>query len=215
MQLEGRDTQYRAALRKKDGDYAKLQESMRRAAQKESRSSSTRGIETTFELTPATRTGNGNAPLGGLMNEHSRRRTEELEKENASLRSMLVDLQVSLDGPLSFSRRGGKGMVVLQLDGLVCLLTSTSTYDGFMWGCRGSVRVGYINEYVTMSSDGSMGRVYICTGASLCLYVRYAMEVYQGEFLSLPDRYGRVDGRCKTKKLSVSSSRTSSVMSIS
>lgn len=94
VQLEGKDTQYRAALRKKDTDYNKLQDNMRRAVHKESRGAGARGIEATFELTPAACTGGGRAPLGGLMNEQTRRRVEELEKENASLRSLLVDLKV-------------------------------------------------------------------------------------------------------------------------
>lgn len=93
VQLEGKDTQYRAALRKKDTEYNKLQDGMRRVVHKESRAGP-RGIEATFELTPAVMTGDGCAPLGGLVNEKNRRRVEELEKENTLLRNMLVDLQV-------------------------------------------------------------------------------------------------------------------------
>lgn len=100
MQLESRDTQYRAAIRKKEVDYGRLQDSMRRAVQKDSRSSGgigkgVRGIEVNFELSPCeASTAGGRAPLGGMLNEQARGRVEELEKENTSLRSMLVDLQV-------------------------------------------------------------------------------------------------------------------------
>lgn len=85
-------------------DYNKLQDSMRRAVHKESRGAGARSIEATFELTPAFCTGDGRAPLGGLMNDQSRRQVEELERENASLRSLLVDLKVGRRCVLVFGR---------------------------------------------------------------------------------------------------------------
>lgn len=69
---------------------------MRRAVHKESRGASggPRGMDSTFELTPAACTGDGRAPLGAVLNKQSRRRVDELEKENRSLRTLLVDLNV-------------------------------------------------------------------------------------------------------------------------
>lgn len=53
-------------------------------------------MDSTFELTPAACTGDGRAPLGGLLNKQYRRRVDELEKENRSLRTLLVDLNVGI-----------------------------------------------------------------------------------------------------------------------
>lgn len=110
-QLEGRDAQYRASMRKKDSDYAKLQDSLRRAAQKEHRVGS-KGMETTFELPPIPRTGGSlGSPLGGFMAQQAKRRAEELEKENGALRSMLVELQVISRGFCRCGDEGGRGGV--------------------------------------------------------------------------------------------------------
>lgn len=61
-----------------------------------------RGIETNLELCPGeAATEGGRNPLGGVLNEQAMSRVEELETENTGLRSMLVDLQVMMDGPCS------------------------------------------------------------------------------------------------------------------
>lgn len=99
MQLESRDSQYRAAIRKKEVDYGRLQDSMRRIVQKDSRAGfgGLRGMEANFELSPGLApSAEDRVPLGGRLNEQARRKVEELERENSALRNMLVDLQVGV-----------------------------------------------------------------------------------------------------------------------
>lgn len=97
VQLEGRDTQYRATVRKKELEYGKLQDSMRRSVQKDTRAGKGfhRGMELNFELSPGEATTEGGRdPLGGVVNEKALKKVEDLEKQNSSLRNMVVDLQV-------------------------------------------------------------------------------------------------------------------------
>lgn len=58
-----------------------------------------RGMEANFELSP-TEDGKGEkmATLDEIVNEQARRKVEGLEKENSTLRAMLVDLQVTVSG---------------------------------------------------------------------------------------------------------------------
>lgn len=70
-----------------------------------------RGIETNLELSPGEATTEGGRnPLGGVLNEQAMCKVEELETENAGLRSMLVDLQVMRVGV--FSRLKGDRRVI-------------------------------------------------------------------------------------------------------
>ena len=97
MQLESRDTQYRASVRKKELEYGKLQDSLRRASQKDTRGGKNfhRGMELNFELSPGeATTEGGREPLGGVLNEKALKKVAALEKENSTLRNMVVDLQV-------------------------------------------------------------------------------------------------------------------------
>ncbi|CAM9932772.1 unnamed protein product, partial [Choristocarpus tenellus] len=107
VQLESRDVQYRAALRKKDVDYKRLQDSMQRTVIKER--GSVRGMEMNLKHQVAARARGGGVsgkddtgsegtftPLGGLINMSLKNRVDELTKENTSLRSMLGELQSDL-----------------------------------------------------------------------------------------------------------------------
>ena len=74
---------------------------MRRVVQKDTRAGKGfhRGIELNFELSPGEATTEGGRdPLGGVLNEKALKKVEDLEKENSSLRNMVVDLQVGLAG---------------------------------------------------------------------------------------------------------------------
>ncbi|CAM9271979.1 unnamed protein product [Scytosiphon promiscuus] len=104
VQLESRDTQYRASMRKKELEYGRLQDSLRRTVEKSSSmthrgaggkgGAKGRGIESNLELSPGdTATEGGSQPLGGVLNEQAAWKAEELEAQNSSLRSMLIDLQ--------------------------------------------------------------------------------------------------------------------------
>ncbi|CAM9465065.1 unnamed protein product, partial [Ectocarpus sp. 8 AP-2014] len=104
VQLESRDTQYRASIRKKEVEYGRLQDSLRRAVEKGSGvvsrgagkggSKCSRGIESNLELSPgAATTEAGKHPLGAVLNNQAESKVGELEGENIALRNMLQDLQ--------------------------------------------------------------------------------------------------------------------------
>ncbi|CAM9332047.1 unnamed protein product [Ectocarpus sp. 13 AM-2016] len=104
VQLESRDTQYRASIRKKEVEYGRLQDSLRRAVEKGSGAVSrgagkgvskcSRGIESNLELSPgAASTEAGKHPLGAVLNNQAESKVGELEGENVALRNMLQDLQ--------------------------------------------------------------------------------------------------------------------------
>ncbi|CBJ31570.1 conserved unknown protein [Ectocarpus siliculosus] len=104
VQLESRDTQYRASIRKKEVEYGRLQDSLRRAVEKGSGvvsrgagkggSKCSRGIESNLELSPgAATTEAGKHPLGAVLNNQAESKVGELEGENFALRNMLQDLQ--------------------------------------------------------------------------------------------------------------------------
>ena len=105
IQLESKDAQYRAAIRKKEVDYVRLQDSIRRAIKRDPYASGgggaasgrlySRGMESNFELSPGEATiENGQATLGVVLSDQTRQKAEDLEEENADLRSMLLKLQV-------------------------------------------------------------------------------------------------------------------------
>ncbi|CAM9795768.1 unnamed protein product [Ectocarpus fasciculatus] len=104
VQLESRDTQYRASIRKKEVEYGRLQDSLRRAVEKGSGvvsrgagkgvSKGSRGIESNLELSPGEATTEaGRHPLGAVLNDQAESKVGELEGENIALRNMLQDLQ--------------------------------------------------------------------------------------------------------------------------
>eukprot|EP00752_Nemacystus_decipiens_P017760 g15923.t1 len=143
VQLESRDTQYRASIRKKEVEYGRLQDSLRRAVDKGSSSSSTmmargaggkgsakgRGIETNLELSPGEATTEGGRnPLGGVLNEKAMCRVEELEAENSGLRSMLVDLQGEVMELKGYHDRHGD-----------LVSAGRASVEGGIWGGRMSV----------------------------------------------------------------------------
>eukprot|EP00903_Cladosiphon_okamuranus_P019677 g18084.t2 len=141
VQLEGRDTQYRASIRKKEVEYGRLQDSLRRAVDKGSSSTMAargaggkgsakgRGIETNLELSPGeAATENGRSPLGGVLNEQAVSKVEELEAENSGLRSMLVDLQGEVMDLKGYHDRHGD-----------LVSAGRGSIEGGIWGGRMSV----------------------------------------------------------------------------
>ncbi|CAM9515045.1 unnamed protein product [Chrysoparadoxa australica] len=126
VQLQHKDSSYRAALRKKEVDYRKLQEGLQKSMSRDK--TNARGVSLAFTLPPGTkRDPSGASPLEGMVSRHYTEQVDTLTGDNEVLRDMLQEVHAQLTElkgyhekhtELTLSRPVAKQVHELDLDAL-------------------------------------------------------------------------------------------------